>query len=43
MLRSGLTKGSIDEYLQRGPDDDRFTSFQTADGLEFLLERVEHC
>jgi len=42
MLRSGLTKGSIDDYLQRGRDDDRCTSFQTADKLWSLLERVEH-
>jgi len=42
MLRSGLTKGSIDEYLQHGLDDDRCTSFQTADELWSLFERVEH-
>jgi len=42
MLWSGLTKGSIDEYLQRGLDDDRFTLFQTADELWSLFERVEH-
>jgi len=42
MLRSGLTKGSIDEYLQRGLDDDRCTSFQTADELWSLFEQVEH-
>ena len=27
MLKSGLTKGSIDEYLQPGLDDDRCTLF----------------
>lgn len=42
MLRSGLTKGSIDEYLQRGLDGDRCTSFQTADELWSLFEGVEH-
>jgi hypothetical protein len=42
MLRSGLTKGSINEYLQRGLDDDRCTSLQTADELWSLFEHVEH-
>ena len=41
MLQSGLTKGSIDEYLQGGLDGDRCTSFQTADELWSLFERVE--
>ena len=42
MLRSGLTKESIDEYLQRRPDRDRCTSFQTADELWSIFESVEH-
>ena len=42
MLRSGLTKGSINEYLQCGLDGDRCTSFQTADELWSLFESVEH-
>ena len=42
MLRSGLTKGLIDDYLQRGLDGDRCTSFQTADELWSLFESVGH-
>jgi len=42
MLRSGLTKGSIDDDLQRGLDDERCISFQTADELCYLFEPVEH-
>ena len=42
MLWSGLTKESIDEYLQRGLDGDRCISFQTADELWSLFEGVEH-
>ena len=42
ILRSGLTKGSIDEYLERGLDGDRCTSFQTVDELWSLFESVEH-
>ena len=33
MLKSGLTKGSIDEYLQCRLDDNRCILFQTADKL----------
>ena len=42
MLRSGLTKGLIDEYLQCGLDGNRCTSFQTADELWSLFKSVEH-
>jgi len=42
MLQSGLTKGSIDEYLQRRLADDRCKSLQTADELWSLFESVEH-
>ena len=42
MLRSSLTEGSIDEYLQHRLDGDRCTSFQTADELWPVFESVEH-
>jgi len=42
MLQSRLTKGSINEYLQRGLDDERFLSFQSADEPWSLFEGVEH-
>jgi len=42
MLRSGLTKASIDAYFQRELDDDRCTSFESADELWSLFEHVEH-
>jgi len=42
MLQSGLTKGSIKEYLKRELDDNRCTSFQTADEHWSAFELVEH-
>jgi len=41
MLRLGSTKGAIDEYLKCGLNDDRCTSFQTADALWSLFQPVE--
>ena len=41
MMDSGLTKTAIDDYLQRGLDDDRCTSFHSADELCTLLENLE--
>jgi len=41
-MDSGLTKTAIDDYLQRGLDDDRCTSFHSADELWTLLENLEY-
>ena len=41
LMDSGLTKAAIDEYLQRGLDDDRCTSFRSADELWALFENLE--
>src|ERR1700709_1515694 len=41
MMYSHLTKTSIDDYLQRGLDNDRCTSFHSADELWTLLENLE--
>ena len=40
-MDSGLTKTAIDDYLQRGLDDDRCTSFHSADELWTLLQNLE--
>jgi len=42
MMDSGLTKTAIDDYLQRGHDDDRCTSFHSADELWTLLQNLEY-
>ena len=42
MMDSGLTKTAIDDYLQRGLDDDRYTSFHSTDELWILLENLEY-
>ena len=41
MMESGLTKIAIDDYLQHGLEDDRCTSFNSADELWALLENLE--
>ena len=41
MMDSDLTKTAIDDYLQRGLDDDRCTSFNSADELWALFENLE--
>ena len=41
MMDSGLTKAAIDDYLQRGLDDDRCTSFNSPDELWTLFENLE--
>ena len=41
MMESDLTKTAIDDYLQRGLEDDRSTSFNSADELWALLENLE--
>jgi hypothetical protein len=41
MMDSGLTKSAIDDYLQRGLDDNRCASFNSADELWTLFENLE--
>ena len=41
MMDSDLTKTAIDDYLQRGLDDDRCNSFNSADELWALVENLE--
>ena len=41
MMESNLTKTAIDDYLQRGLDDDRCASFNSADELWVLFENLE--
>ena len=43
MMDSDLTKTAIDDYLQRGLDDDRCNSFNSADELWALFENLEFC
>ena len=41
MMEFDLTKTAIDDFLQRGLEDDRCTSFNSADELWALLENLE--
>ena len=40
-MDSGLTKSTIDDYLQGGLDDDRCTTFNSSDELWTIFENFE--